>query len=173
MDPLVVVTHPAALRLEAREIQHDVVPEGHLAMGYYFEGKLIARGIIAAETVEAIQALVEEPVTLALAATEDDQGNVDGRVCLMLPVDPSELQDDDAPDEPWKESVPAPPEPDEEDADRPHVVLLPIGNVVRGARDRNHPEDVAGDAREMLANLLAGRGQDAVAKAIDDLLGSL
>jgi hypothetical protein len=32
---------------------------------------------------------------------------------------------------------------------------------------------VAGDAREMLDNLLAGRSYDAVSRAIDDLLRSI
>jgi len=40
-------------------------------------------------------------------------------------------------------------------------------------RDRNHPDDPVGDAREMLGNLLSGKAQDAVAKAIDDLLRSI
>jgi hypothetical protein len=59
------------------------------------------------------------------------------------------------------------------DPDLPRVVLLPIGNVVRNARDRHHPNNPAFDAREMLDNLLAGAAQDAVAKAIDDLLSSI
>ena len=61
---------------------------------------------------------------------------------------------------------------EEEGEGRPRLALLPIGNVVRGAHNRNH-EDVVSDAREMLDNLLAGRAQDAVSKAIDDLLDSL
>jgi hypothetical protein len=43
---------------------------------------------------------------------------------------------------------------------------------VRNSRDRHH-SDVAGDAREMLENLLAGQARDADQKAIDDLLKSL
>jgi hypothetical protein len=45
--------------------------------------------------------------------------------------------------------------------------------VVRSARQRNHPGDVAGDAREMLENLLLGRARDAVSEAIEDLLRGL
>ncbi len=52
------------------------------------------------------------------------------------------------------------------------LALLPIGNVVRGAHHRKHP-DVVSDAREMLDNLLTGRSHDAVQQAIDDLLDSL
>jgi hypothetical protein len=56
--------------------------------------------------------------------------------------------------------------------ERPRMALLPIGHAVRGASHRNHA-DVAGDVREMLTNLLTGQSRDAVARAIDDLLGSL
>jgi hypothetical protein len=55
----------------------------------------------------------------------------------------------------------------------PQFALLPIGNVIRPASDRRHPDDVAHDAKEMLDNLLTGGGRDAVRKAIDDLLRSL
>jgi len=118
---------------------------------------------------------LEHPVALALAAKEDGSGNIDGRVCLVLPVRESGEEEDDDAAEPWKSSVPAPawesqsgPEPEQHG----DLALLPIGNVVRSAANRNHA-DVAGDAREMLANLLTGQARDAVDKAIDDLLGSL
>jgi hypothetical protein len=180
-DPLVVVTHPTPIDLEARPIEHDAIPEGSVALGYYHGGKLIARGLVTPESLAPIRALLEDPVSIALAVTADEEGNIDGRICLLLPVDASELSDEEPGDEPWKASAPAPPElrgAGDADADadaegRPHVVLLPIGNVIRSATDRNHPEDVSGDAQEMLVNLLAGRGQDAVAKAIDDLLRSI
>lgn len=182
MDSLIVVTHPEPLRIEARPMDSVETPEGSIALGYYLEGWVLARGVVAEDAVDAIAGLLSEPVSLALAAMEDDEGNIDARVCLVLPVDATELRGDDEEggDEPWKASLP--PAPDfgaepwadgEEDEDgQPRLALLPIGNAVRGARDRHH-QDVIDDAREMLANLLAGRGRDAVNKAIDDLLGSL
>ena len=84
----------------------------------------------------------------------------------------------DAEDEPWKASVPVPPDglgspwDAGQAVERPRIALLPIGNVVRNARNRKHG-DVPSDAREMLHNLLTGRAQDAVSRAIDDLLDSL
>ncbi len=185
MDSLVVVTHPQPLRLEARHIEHDGTPPGSAALAYYHDDRLVARGIVTEEAVTAIRNLLRAPVALALAATEDDEHNIEARVCLVLPVDPSDLErlvgeDDDEPDEPWKASVPPPAyetqggsvkDDDDDDADA-RLALLPIGNVVRGARDRHH-DDVAGDAREMLENLVAGRARSAVEKAIDDLLDSL
>jgi hypothetical protein len=182
VDQLFVVTHPEPLLLEVRRIDHEATPADSIALGYYYRGHLLARGVVAPEAVEAITGLLQAPVSLALAATEDDDGNIEARVCLVLPVDPEELraEQSDEPDEPWKASVPTPPEEiesaydgdGEEENGRPKLALLPIGNVVRGASHRNH-DDVAADAREMLDNLLAGRGQDAVSRAIDDLLDSL
>ena len=180
MEQLVVVTHPEPVQLEAKPMDMTA-PDGSVALGYYHRGNILARGIVSDEALEAITGLLEAPVSLALAATEDDEGNIDARICLVLPVDPDEPKqrsdDDDEPNEPWRASVPEPPDvggswdSNAEDP-QPKMALLPIGNAVRGAKDRHHP-DVAGDVREMLDNLLSGRGRDAVTKAIDDLLNSL
>jgi hypothetical protein len=175
LEQLIVVTHPDPVVLEARPIDDVETSGDSVALGYYHDGHVLARGVVANEALEAIHGLLSEPVSLALAATEDEAGNIDARVCLVLPVDPDEAggDEDEAPDEPWRASVPAPPgEAGGDYEDRPKLALLPIGHAVRGASHRNHA-DVAGDVREMLTNLLTGRSRDAVARAIDDLLGSL
>lgn len=182
MESLVVVTYPEPISIEARPVETVDAPDGSVALGYYHEGHVVARGVVAEDALEAINGLLASPVSLALAAMEDEEGNIDARVCLVLSVDAEELrqaEDEEGPDEPWKASLPAAPQfdaqewvEDGEDEDGPRLALLPIGNAVRGARDRRH-EDVAGDAKEMLENLLSGRGRDAVSKAIDDLLDSI
>ena len=184
MDELVVVTHSEPIRLEARPIEHDAVPEGEIALAYYHEGQLLARGVVSNEAVKAINGILVNPVSVALAATEDEQGNIDARFCLVLPVDPDKWPNDEeeGPEEPWRASLPNAPTfeteydsspTSDDDDDRPRVALLPIGNVIRYARDRNHPDNIARDVREMLVNLMEGKGADAVEKAIDDLLRSL
>jgi hypothetical protein len=174
LEQLVVVTHPKPVVLEARAIDDVPTPSDSVVLGYYYEGHVLARGVVANEALDAIHGLLRDPVSVALAATEDENGNIEARVCLVLPVEGEEGgADSSEPEEPWKSSVPQPPvELGGEYEDRPKMALLPIGNAVRGARARNH-SDVAGDAREMLSNLLSGRSQDAVSRAIDDLLGSL
>ncbi len=181
MDQLVVVPYPSRVTLEARSIEHDAVPDGAIGLAYYHEGHVVARSAVSEEAVDTIHALLSEPVSVALAAQEDDDGNIEARFCLVLPMERDEAEGGDEADEPWKESVPAPPpevesdyrsDADDEDEDKPQFALLPIGNVVR-ARDDRHHVNVAGDAREMLDNLLSGRAQDAVQKAIDDLLDSI
>jgi hypothetical protein len=179
VDQLFVVTHPEPVVLEARTLEYGSAPQGSVALGYFHHGHILARSVVSRDALDAIHGLLEKPVSLALAASEDEDGNIDARVCLVLPVDPDDLPSAEAeePAEPWKASVPSPPAEiglgyeDSGDA-VPKLALLPIGNVVRGARQRKHP-DVIADAREMLDNLLAGRSHDAVQKAIDDLLDSL
>ena len=187
MQPVVVVTYPHALNLEVEKLEHMSVPENTTGLAYYFRGGLIARGIVSDDAVESIQSLINDPVHLALAAQEDDRGNIDGRLCLVLPVELGKQlmkEEEPEPEEPWKASVPAPPaeidsyasrkkETDGESGEHPQIALLPIGNIVRSNEARNHPDDIAADAREMLANLLAGQGQDSVQRAIDDLLDSI
>ncbi|MBW3552603.1 MAG: hypothetical protein KY466_03785 [Gemmatimonadetes bacterium] len=191
MDHLVVVPHPVPIALEARSIRHNAVPEGAVGLGYYYDGRLIARSVVAVGALDTIQSLLAAPVSVALAAREDEEGNIDGRICLVLPVEEDGEEGGESA-EAWRESVPMPPpevesgygegpgagagapgEEDEEDGSSPRFALLPIGNVVRPAVDRRHPEDVATDAKEMLEILLSGGGKDAVQKAIDDLLGSI
>lgn len=183
MDHLVVVPHPSPIALEARSIRHSAVPEGAVGLGYYYDGRLIARSVVAATALETIQSLLSTPVSVALAAREDDSGNIDGRICLVLPVEPDAASDDGEDEsEPWRSSIPVPPPEVESgygegqgdsEENGPQFALLPIGNVIRAAEDRRHPDDVAHDAKEMLDTLLAGGGRDAVQKAIDDLLNSL
>jgi hypothetical protein len=181
MDQVVIVTYPQPIRLEARQVQHDEVPDGTIGLAYFYERHLIARGVVTHEAVGVIRRLLDAPVTVALAATQDGDGNIEGRVCLMLPMDSELLRGEEpsAEEEPWRASVPQPPAEIEEswkaepEAERPQMALLPLGNVIRTARHRNHPDDVARDAREMLENLLSGRSRDAVNQAIDDLLDSI
>jgi hypothetical protein len=185
MDHLVVVPHPRPIALEARSLRHTAIPEGAVGLGYYYDGHLIARSVVAAGALETIKSLLSVPVSVALAAREDEEGNIDGRICLVLPVDEDASEEGgETASEPWRASVPMPPaEVDGATAEtgaggqtgesEPQFALLPIGNVVRPAADRQHPDDVAHDAREMLDNLLNGGGHDAVQRAIEELLRSI
>jgi hypothetical protein len=184
MDHLVVVPHPKPIALEARSLRHTAIPEGAVGLGYYYDGHLIARSVVAAGALETIKSLLSVPVSVALAAREDEEGNIDGRICLVLPVDEDHEDDSAETDpEPWRASVPKPPTEVDAAAEsvageqagsgEPQFALLPIGNVVRPAADRHHPDDVAHDAREMLDTLLNGGGRDAVQRAIEDLLRSI
>ena len=174
MEPFVVVTHPARVPLEARTVEHETAPPEHVALGFYVGDHVIARGFVPNTAVEPLSRLLQRPVTLAVAATQDDQGNIDGRVCIVLPLPPESTDNASDGDEPWKTSLPDLPSGIEstEESGAVRLALLPLGNVVRSVENRHHA-DVASDAREMLDNLLAGNGRDAVERAIDDLLRNL
>ena len=106
---MVVVTHPEPIRLEARPIEHESVPEGEVALAYYHDGHLLARGVVSPEAVKAINGILNDPVSIALAATEDEEGNIDARLCLVLPVDPDKwpgADEEEGPEEPWRSSLP-------------------------------------------------------------------
>jgi hypothetical protein len=175
MDPFIVVTHPVPLRIEARPVEIDAAAQEHTALAFFVDDRMIARGAVPPSAIEPLRHLLSQPVTLAIAAVQDDGGNIDGRVCIVLPLPPGQTDETgDEPEEPWKSSVPNLPPGIEasEQAQPVKLALLPLGNVVRSAKNRRH-SDVADDAREMLDNLLAGRAQDAVNRAIDDLLDSI
>jgi hypothetical protein len=171
----VIVTHIEPLFLRLQSIEHEDTPADHVALAYLYDGHLLARGTISADALPALESLLQNPVMLALAAKDDSDGNIEGRVCLVLPISGEAEEGDEGDAEPWKTSVPAPTWESEShsgSASDQDLALLPIGNVVRSAANRNH-EDLAADAREMLANLLAGNVRDAVDQAIDDLLGGI
>ena len=90
MEDLVFVTYPDPVEIEARPIEHDAVPDGSVGLGYYYRNRLIARGIVTPDAVDAIGTLLQGPVSVALAASEDDKGNIDARFCLdTTPEDPN------------------------------------------------------------------------------------
>jgi hypothetical protein len=172
---IVVITHADPLRLDLEPIEHKGTPQGQLAVAYRHGHHVVARSVIAEDALPAIRSLLSRPVTLALAAEEDPSGNIEGRLCIVLAIGSLPTSEgDDEPTEPWKASVPAPSFEAETADTSPQggLALLPIGNVVRPAARRRHP-DLPADAREMLVNLLSGGGRDAVSRAIDDLLDSL
>jgi hypothetical protein len=140
---------------------------------------------------EAISRLMElrlfdEPVPLGLFAYEE----APGLQCRLFALVPRSLLEADVHNaEPWKESVPSyeasigrddddEDEDDDEDDDEgeesPFETIL-LGHIVRFAKDRRHPEDLAAEAVDILQRIIHGAEslQDADRKAIDDLLGSL
>ena len=148
MDHLVVVPHPVPIALEARSIRHSAVPEGAVGLGYYYDGRLIARSVVAAGALDTIHSLLATPVSVALAAREDEDGNIDGRICLVLPVDADAEEGEDEGEgagEDWRTSIPTPPPEVEsgyagsagggEDEDSPRFALLQPGVVAYPHRD--------------------------------------
>lgn len=173
MDPFVVVTHPEPLQLDVRPVETTESTGGQMALAFYHHENLLARGAVPPQALDPLAQLLANPVTVALAVTQDDQGNVDGRLCVVLRMpDGPPAREPEEPEEPWKSSVPDLPPGVESQEPASQLALLPLGNVVRSAANCRFPE-LADEARDMLENLLAGRGRDAISRAIDDLLDSI
>ena len=56
-------------------------------------------------------------------------------------------------------------------ADDPQVAPIPLGNIVRYARDRIHPESLPLEAVDVLRKIVDGETAELVDRALADLLG--
>jgi hypothetical protein len=177
---------PAAIAATERPVQLNVqlvhderIPEGMVCMGSFRNGRLIARSVMPPEAWGQIQEyhIFAEPVRVVLVARTAPPG----LQCQLYAMVPLPEMDDDEPDEPWAASVPgstyeaslAEDEDAEADgsADDPQVAPIPLGNIVRYARDRVHPESLPLEAVDVLRKIVDGETSELVDRALADLLG--
>ena len=184
--PAVFVTTRDPIPITVEHLEDPRAPESS-ALAAYIDGRMIARSAMPPEAIARLRELhlFDEPVGLGLFAFEEEPG----LQCRLFALVPRALLEANAHDaEPWKASVPSyeatrdtgdDAAEDEEDGDgedeaAPFETIL-LGHIVRFARDRKHPEDLAAEAVDILQRIIHGAEslQDADRKAIDDLLGSL
>ncbi len=116
--------------------------------------------------------MFDAPVPVVLVAREAPPG-LQCQLFAMVTL-PPELQDEDEPEEPWAASVPSYEEAvgdsaaEEEDDSR--VAPIPLGSIVRFAKDRVHPESLPLEAVDVLRRVIEGRTAEIVDRALDDLL---
>lgn len=183
--PAVFVTTRDPVRITVEHLEDPRAPEAS-ALAAYIDGRMIARSAMPPEAIARLQQLhlFDEPVALGLFAFEEDPG-LQCRLFALVPR--ALLQADAHASEPWKASVPSyeatrdagdddteDGEDEDEDETAPFETIL-LGHIVRFARDRKHPEDLAAEAVDILQRIIHGSAslEDADRKAIDDLLGSL
>ena len=178
--PAVFVTTREPVRLSVARIEDPRAPEAS-AMGAYIDGRLVARSAMPAEAIERLIALklFDEPVPVGLFAYEEDPG----LQCRLFALVPRRTFEEAAhADEPWKASVPsyeasvgADDDDDDDDEDAVPYETILLGHIVRFAKDRKHPDDLAAEAVDVLQKVLVGTDplRDADARAIDELLDSL
>ncbi|HET7457673.1 MAG TPA: hypothetical protein VFJ74_08450 [Gemmatimonadaceae bacterium] len=176
----VFVTTATPVQIRVAPLADERVPDGS-ALAAYLGERMIARCAMPREAVDRLMELdlFARPLPLALLAYEEEPG-LQCRLFALVPT--TALADSDSEDEPWKGSVPsyedalAASEGDDDDDDSGETEVAPIllGNIVRFAIDRKHPEDLTAEAVDILQKVIAGGPlADANSKAIDDLLGSL
>ncbi len=187
--PAVFVTTREPVPLLVTHLEDTRAPESS-ALAAYIDGRLVARSAMPAEAIARLLDLhlFDVPVSLGLFAYEE----APGLQCRLFALVPRSSLDADAHNaEPWKESVPSfeaamndeeedddddDDSDDEDDIDEtaPFETIL-LGHIVRFAKDRRHPTDLAAEAVDVLQRIIHGAEslEDADRKAIDDLLGSL
>lgn len=186
--PAVFVTTREPVTVSIAQLDDPRAPDSS-ALAAYIDGRMIARSAMPAEAIARLieLRLFDEPVPLGLFAYEE----APGLQCRLFALVPRSLLEADAHNaEPWKESVPSyeaalgsddDDDDDEDDDDEegddeeaPFETIL-LGHIVRFAKDRRHPDDLAAEAVDILQRIIHGAEslEDADRKAIDDLLGSL
>lgn len=186
--PAVFVTTREPISLVVSRLDDPRAPESS-ALAAYIDGRMVARSAMPPEAIERLVdlKLFEEPVALGLFAYEEAPG-LQCRLFALVPR--ASLEADAHSSEPWKASVPSyeamrdaedemdddMDDDDDEDGDdeSPFETIL-LGHIVRFAKDRKYPDNLAEEAVDILTRIIHGAEplEDADRKAIDDLLGSL
>ena len=183
--PAVFVTTREPIALAVSRLDDPRAPESS-ALAAYIDGRMVARSAMPPEAIERLVdlKLFEEPVALGLFAYEE----APGLQCRLFALVPRTSLDSDAhSSEPWKASVPSyeamrdadddmddDMDDDDDDEESPYETIL-LGHIVRFAKDRKYPDNLAEEAVDILSRIIHGAEplEDADRKAIDDLLGSL
>ncbi|GEM_PF-694325 len=186
--PAVFVTTREPIALVVSRLDDPRAPESS-ALAAYIDGRMVARSAMPPEAIERLVdlKLFEGPVPLGLFAYEEAPG-LQCRLFALVPR--AALEADAHATEPWKASVPSyeamrdadddqdddTDDDNDEDGDNesPYETIL-LGHIVRFAKDRKYPENLAEEAVDILQRIIHGAQplEDADQKAIDDLLGSL
>lgn len=173
--PLAVAATDRPILLAMRPLEDDRAPEGMAILGSYLGPRLVARCVVPPEAAAFLleRGLFERPVRLALAAREADPG-LQCQLYALVDIRPEMLEGDDEPEAPWAASVPgsgyeAAVEGPQDDEDRQAAVFL--GQIIRFAKDRKHPGDLALETMDVLRTIVEGEVSEVVDKVLEDLLG--
>lgn len=189
--PAVFVTTREPVNLTVNQLDDPRAPDSS-ALAAYIDGRLVARSAMQPDAIARLVDLhlFDESVRLGLFAFEEEPG-LQCRLFALVPRAALEANAHAA--EPWKASVPSyeamssrlddddddnddnDDETDDEIDDLMPFETILLGHIVRFAKDRQHPGDLASEAVDILQRIIHGAEslEDADRKAIDDLLGSL
>ena len=182
--PVALAVTDAAVELRVGLVEDERTPEGMICMGTYRGERLVARCVMPPEAWQQVQeyGLFDEPVKVVLVAREAAPG-LQCQLYAMVPV-PEVEEEEDAEEAPWAASVPgagyeaavAGEDEDEDEEDDElegdeSVTPLPLGNIVRFARDRVYPDSLPHEAADILMKVIEGKTSEVVDRALADLLG--
>jgi hypothetical protein len=178
----VLATTDEPVPLEVREIADERVPEGMRCLGTFLDGTLVARCAVPPGAVDYFirHGVFSAPRQLVLAAREEDPGlRCELYAIVPMPDTTLDEEDDDDP-EPWAESVPSAgyeravaetrEAEDDPDPDGPTMAAVLLGQIIRFAKDRRHPESLPLETVDVLARIVSGRVVEVVDRVLEDLL---
>jgi hypothetical protein len=173
--PAAIAATEEPVQLTVALLEDERVPSGMVCMGTYRNGRLVARAVLSPEAWAQIQehGFFDEPLHVVLVARVAPPG----LQCQLFAMVPIQEDEGDETDEPWAASVPSSSyeasiesEADDEEED-PQVAPIPLGNIVRYARDRVHPESLPLETADILRKIIEGGASEVVDRALADLLG--
>jgi hypothetical protein len=172
--PPAIAATEEPVQLTVGLVDDDRVPEGMVCMGTFRNGHLVARAALSPEAWAQIQELgfFDQPLQVVLVARLAPPG-LQCQLFAMAPIPDDEV---DPTEEPWAASVPssayeATVESEADGNDDPHIAPIPLGNIVRFAHDRVHPENLPLEAADVLRKIIEGGASEVVDRALADLLG--
>lgn len=184
---LAATDRPLPLRLVS--IEDERAPDGMSCIGSFLGPKLVARCVVPPDAAAFLleRGLFNNPVRLALAAREEDPGLQCQLFALIeLPTDFFSGAEDAEEASPWADSVPGaaydrevsgaptetaePHEPAEEEPEERQAAVF-LGQIIRFAKDRRHPDDLALETMDVLRTIVQGDVSEVVDKVLEDLLG--
>ena len=202
--PAVFVTTREPVVIVVSQLDDPRAPESS-ALAAYIDGRMVARSAMPPEAIARLVdlRLFDVPVRLGLFAFEEAPG-LQCRLFALVPrtslesdvhdaepwkasvpsFDASRGVDDDDEDDDEDDIKGAgvrdgddddgDDDDDDDDNEVPFETIL-LGHIVRFDKDRRHPDDLAGEAVDILQRIIHGAEslEDADRRAIDDLLGSL
>lgn len=178
-EPVALAATEQPVPLVVSLVDDERVPDGMVCMATWRGERMIARVVMPPEAWAEVERRewFSEPRQVVLVAREGNPG-LQCQLFAVLPMDASdEMTSEDDEAEPWAASVPssayekAVAGADEEDEDEPRMAAFPLGNIVRFAADRVHPDDLALEAVDVLRKIIDGRTTEVVDRALRDLLG--
>jgi hypothetical protein len=172
--PAAIAATEEPVELKVGLVEDDRVPEGMVCMGTYRNGRLVARSVLSPEAWAQIEehGFFDQPLQVVLVARVAPPG----LQCQLFAMVPITDEDSDDPEEPWTASVPsssyeASVENEAAGDDDPRVAPIPLGNIVRYASDRVHPESLPLETADVLRRIIEGGASEVVDRALEDLLG--
>lgn len=174
--PLAVAATDKPLTVALKPLEDERAPEGMACLGSYLGQRLVARCVVPPEAAEFLlqRGLFERPVRLALAAREAPPG-LQCQLYALVELKEGMLDDaEDEPEAPWAASVPGAgydaAVQESTDGEEPQAAVF-LGQIVRFAKDRKHPGDLARETVDVLRTIVEGDVSEVVDKVLEDLLG--